>query len=678
MHLLNLPFYLDSAGTIGVAFLGGAFPAIITAVLTNGICSLFNPYSLYYSLISILIAMCTARFQARRRFGTVSGVIRFILLISALGGIIGMVFQWILLGGPQFRDVAELSALIVGKHGGILYFLCALVVNFGLNLVDKGLSALFAYLAVRHLPKGLIQRIRDDSWAQKPLRDEEILEIRGQSKELRNTLQSRMTLMLVGASTFLAIAMILISVVLYSKNVRREYTENAYRAVEFASSVIDTDHVTDYLEEGEAYPGYTETRDLLRHIRENAPGVEFLYVLKIRHDGCYVVFDLDTEEVEAYEPGDRIEFEEAFEEYLPALFAGEEIQPVESDDLSGWVLTVYRPVRDEKGNTVCYACADVSMAYLSSYVRDYILKAILIFSGFFAMILGFGIWNSRHYLVFPIGSMSEGTDRFTKNLDDQEALDKNVNKILSLDIRTEDEVEKLYHSICMMASGMAEQIRSVRHYAEATSQMQNGLIMIMADMVENRDSDTGAHVQKTAAYVRIILNGLKKKGYYTEKLTPRYMEDVVMSAPLHDVGKINIPDAVLNKPGKLTEEEYEIMKTHTTAGKTIIERAIRTVQGGTYLKEARNMAAYHHERWDGKGYPEGLTGEVIPLSARVMAVADVFDALASPRVYKPAFPLEKALDIIKEGAGTQFDPRCVEVFMDSLTEVKVILKKYHG
>ena len=200
----------------------------------------------------------------------------------------------------------------------------------------------------------------------------------------------------------------------------------------------------------------------------------------------------------------------------------------------------------------------------------------------------------------------------------------------------------------------------------------------MADMVENRDSDTGAHIQKTAAYVRIIVEGLRKKGYYAGKITPKFISDVVRSAPLHDVGKINISDKILNKPGKLTDEEFEIMKSHTTAGRKIIERAIGMVEGENYLKEARNMAAYHHERWDGKGYPEGLHGEVIPLSARIMAVADVFDALTSPRVYKPAFSLEKALTIIEEGKGTQFDEKCVEVLMDSLDEVKFILRKYNN
>ncbi len=207
--------------------------------------------------------------------------------------------------------------------------------------------------------------------------------------------------------------------------------------------------------------------------------------------------------------------------------------------------------------------------------------------------------------------------------------------------------------------------------------MQDGLIITMADLVENRDSDTGSHIQKTAAYVKIITESLKRKGYYAEKLTPKFMSDVVRSAPLHDIGKINISDQVLNKPGKLTDEEYEIMKMHTTYGQKIMEKAISTVEGENYLKEARNMAAYHHERWDGKGYPEGLHGEVIPLSARIMAVADVFDALTSPRVYKPAFSLEEALSMIQEGSGTQFDPKCVEAFMDALPEVKLVLKKYN-
>ncbi len=143
------------------------------------------------------------------------------------------------------------------------------------------------------------------------------------------------------------------------------------------------------------------------------------------------------------------------------------------------------------------------------------------------------------------------------------------------------------------------------------------------------------------------------------------------------MGKIHIPDAVLNKTSVLTDEEFETMKTHTTFGKEIIDRAIKAVEGESYLREARNMAAYHHERWDGKGYPEGLHDEQIPLSARIMAVADVFDALTSPRIYKPAFPLSKAVKMIEDGKGVQYDPRCVEVLIDSLPRFKEVLKQFY-
>ena len=137
---------------------------------------------------------------------------------------------------------------------------------------------------------------------------------------------------------------------------------------------------------------------------------------------------------------------------------------------------------------------------------------------------------------------------------------------------------------------------------------------------------------------------------------------MVVAAPLHDIGKIHIPDAVLNKPGRLTEEEFEIMKTHTTAGEELLTHAKEELGESGYLNMAVEMAAYHHEWWNGKGYPYGISGEEIPLCARIMAVADVFDALTSKRCYKSAMPLEKAYAIIREESGTYFDPTVVDAF----------------
>jgi HD-GYP domain-containing protein (c-di-GMP phosphodiesterase class II) len=144
------------------------------------------------------------------------------------------------------------------------------------------------------------------------------------------------------------------------------------------------------------------------------------------------------------------------------------------------------------------------------------------------------------------------------------------------------------------------------------------------------------------------------------------------------VGKILVSDVILNKPGRLTDEEFEIMKTHTTAGERVISSAMALVSDSGYLKEAKNLATYHHERWDGTGYPSGKKGEEIPLSARIMAVADVFDALVSKRSYKEPFPFEKAMDIIKEGAGTQFDPEIAEIFIESAEEARAISQAHES
>lgn len=202
-------------------------------------------------------------------------------------------------------------------------------------------------------------------------------------------------------------------------------------------------------------------------------------------------------------------------------------------------------------------------------------------------------------------------------------------------------------------------------YHERVSGMQSGMITFMAEVVENRDDNTGGHIRRTAEYVACIAKELKAQEIYCDILTDRYVGDMVVAAPLHDIGKIHIPDAILNKPGKLTAEEFEVMKTHTTAGEELLTHAKAELGESDYLNMAVEMAAYHHEWWNGKGYPYGISGDEIPLCARIMAVADVFDALTSKRCYKNAMPLEKAYAIIREESGTHFDPAVVEAFLSS-------------
>ena len=194
--------------------------------------------------------------------------------------------------------------------------------------------------------------------------------------------------------------------------------------------------------------------------------------------------------------------------------------------------------------------------------------------------------------------------------------------------------------------------------------IQDITIVAMASLAETRDNETGNHIRRTQLYVRALAEKLRSNGKFAQTLDDAMIDLLYKSAPLHDIGKVGIPDRILLKPGRLTREEFEIMKTHTTLGRDSIACAERLLQSpSSFLRFAREIAYCHQEKWDGSGYPEGLAGERIPLSARLMAVADVYDALISKRVYKPAIPHEDAVQIIREGAERHFDPDVVDAFL---------------
>ena len=200
------------------------------------------------------------------------------------------------------------------------------------------------------------------------------------------------------------------------------------------------------------------------------------------------------------------------------------------------------------------------------------------------------------------------------------------------------------------------------------SDMQSHMISGLANLIESRDMETGEHVARTSDYVRLLATNARKDGVYADQLDERTIDLLYQLAPMHDIGKIVVSDQILRKPGKLTPEEFEQMKQHAAEGGNVVRRALSGITDEEFLSCAADIATYHHERWDGGGYPSGLAGEAIPLPARIMAIADVFDALISERCYKKAMPPEKAFEIIKEEAGTHFDPLLAQVFLDHRNE----------
>ena len=204
----------------------------------------------------------------------------------------------------------------------------------------------------------------------------------------------------------------------------------------------------------------------------------------------------------------------------------------------------------------------------------------------------------------------------------------------------------------------------VQEEMDRRNYIQNCVIEDLASVIETRDVSTGEHVARTKLYVGLIARELQKIEKYKELLSDKNIELIENSAPLHDVGKISISDQILLKPGKLTDEEFAKMKTHSKKGGEMIMNIFNNFEDDEFIMQAYNIAMYHHEKWDGTGYPEGLKGEMIPLAARIMAIADVFDALVSERIYKKTMDPIDAFDVIIKSAGSHFDPDIVHAIIN--------------
>ncbi len=202
-------------------------------------------------------------------------------------------------------------------------------------------------------------------------------------------------------------------------------------------------------------------------------------------------------------------------------------------------------------------------------------------------------------------------------------------------------------------------------------------IFAMAKLAESRDPDTGSHLERVRSYSRILAQHLAASGKFMEEITPEYAHLIYLTSPLHDIGKVGIPDSVLLKAGRLSEREFEIMKTHTTLGAQTLEAALRQFPGVKFLQMGRDIAASHHERYDGTGYPQRLAGQEIPLCARIVALADVYDALTSKRVYKAAFEHDIARGVIVNESGTHFDPAIVDAFIKNEEKFAAVRDRFH-
>ena len=671
---LGLPVYFDCIFTILAAMVGGFMPSVVVGFATNVLIYVINrrvflqtdDVTIYYCVVSVLIALAAAAFSQKGYFKKISfKMIVPVLYFVVLGGGLGSVISWGLFGNTLGDELA--SSLAGQIYTNVVHnaFWAQLYAGLITDIPDKLISTVLAFLLYLVFPKKL-----------KPSRDKiDLATLARRGFSLSGKIILAVTLIF----GVVAAVVTMVSYNQFRDTMVRSEGEYAKDTATFAATLLDANMVDEYLRIKDTAEGYNRLTRYYSLILGSSDRIQYLYVYQIREDGCHVVFDVDTPDMPGAETGEVIPFEEAFLQYKDDLLAGKEIPIIESRDSYGWLLSAYVPVYNNRGICKAYVCVDVSMPNIADVERTFTFKITTILMGFFIMILTMSVYFAKRFIVSPVNSLAKITSDFAYTND--EAREDTLESIKELEIKTGDEIEQLYNSIAKTTRDTVNYINESQRKNEAISTFQSGMINVMADLVESRDQSTGEHIKNTSAYVEIICDELIKEGKFADVLDEEFKQNIVSSAPMHDIGKIKVSDTILNKPGRFTDEEYEIMKTHAAEGAKIIASVKKTVEHQelkeNYLGEAENMAHYHHEKWNGEGYPCGLKGEEIPLSARIMAVADVFDALVAVRVYKPAMPFEKAMGIIKKDAGTHFDPVIAEAFLNAEDKIRAVTERLH-
>ena len=408
----------------------------------------------------------------------------------------------------------------------------------------------------------------------------------------------KLMILLVLLMLLTVVAVVMTSVYILNNTTREHRTQIIENTAKLAAARIDGDKVEGWMTNGKD-EDYKATAEVLESILHNTPFLQYLYVYQIKEDGCHVVFDFDSvdeetgEVVEASAFRELIDFDESWGDLIPTLLAGGAVETRETVDTYGWLLTRYEPVFDSAGKCVCYVGTDLSMQGVRDYVTGYVIRIAVI------------------ALVFLIGCSLLGMRIF-------------------IGVRRADEMDNLIER------------------QKRDKELTNEIIEAFAKVVDLKDAYTQGHSFRVAKYTEMLARELG----CDEETVEKYHRIALM----HDIGKVGVPDSVLNKPGKLTDEEFALIKSHTSRGYEVLENI-------SIMPEIAVGARAHHERPDGKGYPQGLKNEEIPRVAQIIAVADCFDAMYSNRPYRSRMNFDKVVSIIREASGTQLASDVVDAFL---------------
>lgn len=437
------------------------------------------------------------------------------------------------------------------------------------------------------------------------------------------------------------------------KRIKEDQINSATNCAKIASNMLYNAPLNEFLTKGKNNL-YNEYRAQLLLICKNF-NLRYLYVYipDFEHNKLTAIFDMagrpeDDTTKKVWQLGQVVNWKLSAAE-KNAFYGIEDKTIVELNDQYGHVMSRYVPIYNNKNKIIAVLGVDFDyheykQKIVASFVKGLFFMGLCLLTIYLVLIL-----YMKHIIVKPIVLISSRMNNFLKD---------NTTSIEPIEIESGDELE-------FMASSFNKMAADINSYIKQISDMQMETIFSLAKLAQSRDDDTGKHLDRVQQYCYVLAKKLSENSPYSDQIDDNFIKNTVNASILHDIGKVAISDLILLKPGKLTDEEFAEMKKHTSLGAQTLNEVDSKFGNNSFIQIGTLMANYHHERWDGRGYPQGLKGEEIPLAARIMAIADVYDAISTKRVYKDAFPQEKCIEIIKEGRGTQFDPVIVDAFLES-------------
>lgn len=471
-------------------------------------------------------------------------------------------------------------------------------------------------------------------------------------KDMKFSLTRKITLGFIVVISLIGLVFIFWSSSYSDKRIKQDQIESATNCANIASNMLYNAPLDEFLKKGKT-DLYKEYMAQLLVICKNF-NLRYLYVYipDFEHNKLTAIFDMagraeDNTPDKVWKLGQVVDWKLAPEERNAFYGVGDDTL-VELNDKYGHTITRYVPVYNNKGKIVALLGVDFDYneykhKLITSFVRGLLFIGLCLLTIYTVL-----IFYLKHIIVKPIMVISSKMDNFLKD---------NVTSIEPIKIESGDELELMADSFNRMAA-------DINSYVKQISDTQMETIFSLAKLAQSRDDDTGKHLERVQQYCYVLAQKLALDSPYADQINDEFIKNIVNASILHDIGKVAISDLILLKPGKLTPEEFAEMKKHTVLGAQTLDEVHSKFGNNSFIETGILMANYHHERWDGNGYPEGLKEEKIPLAARIMAIADVYDALGTKRVYKDAFPQEKCVAIIQEGRGTQFDPVIVDAFME--------------